>query len=221
MSVIAEFQTPSTAFELGQILSVEHQSSIELETLVPLGEEMIPLFWVYNSATEPFIESVNGHQSVSNATPVDEFDDRLLVRLEWDAHRDILLTGLKASDAQMMSATGTATVWEFEVRFPTHRALSEFKSHCKDADISMDLIRVFNPAKPGGGRWYGLSEPQREALELAIEKGYYDIPRRCTTKELGEELGISDQAVTERLRRAIVSFINHTILHPESGPRRN
>lgn len=221
MSVIAEFQTPSTAFELGEILSVEQQSSIELETLVPMGEETVPLFWVYDSAVEPFMESVNGHRSVSDATPVDEFEDRILFKLDWDARRDRLFTGLRDSGAQMLSATGTATVWEFEVRFPTHRALSEFKSHCKNAEISMELMRVFNPTKPGGGRWYGLSEPQREALELAIEMGYYDIPRRCTTKELGNELGISDQAVTERLRRAIVSFISHTVLHPDSSARRN
>ncbi len=219
MSVIAEFQTPSTAFELGQILRVEQQSSIELETLVPLGEGTVPFFWVYDSSAEPFMESVNEHSSVADATPVDEFEDRTLFKLEWDSQQDILFSGLKASGAQMLSATGTATVWEFEVRFPTHRALSDFKSHCREADISMELIRVFNPTKPGGRRWYGLSEPQREALELAIEMGYYDIPRRCTTKELGDELGISDQAVTERLRRAIVSFINHTVLHQDSARR--
>lgn len=41
--------------------------------------------------------------------------------------------------------------------------------------------------------------------------GYYDIPRGCTTKELADELGISDQAVTERLRRAIGSLVRHTL----------
>ncbi|RLM81550.1 helix-turn-helix domain-containing protein, partial [Halobellus sp. Atlit-38R] len=67
----------------------------------------------------------------------------------------------------------------------------------------------------GVSQWYGLSEPQREALTLAVQMGYYDIPRGCTTQELASELGISDQAVTERLRRAIGAFVRRALLTPE------
>jgi len=45
--------------------------------------------------------------------------------------------------------------------------------------------------------------------------GYYDIPRGCTTAELADELGISDQATTERLRRAIGAFTRHALLTPD------
>jgi predicted DNA binding protein len=48
---------------------------------------------------------------------------------------------------------------------------------------------------------------------LTVLKGYYDIPRGCTTNELADDLGISDHAVTERLRRAIVMLVTYT-LHP-------
>lgn len=111
MSVIAEFQIPSSAFELGRILTVEGGASFELETIVPTGGDTVPLFW------------------------------------------------------------------------------------------------VDNPTKPGAGQWDGLTDPQFEALTLAVEMGYYDIPRGYTTKELAEKLGISDQAVTERLRWA-----KHTLI---------
>jgi len=62
-----------------------------------------------------------------------------------------------------------------------------------------------------------LSEPQREALTLAVRRGYYDIPRGCTTAELADELGISDQAVTERLRRAIGTFGRYALPAPETA----
>ena len=75
---------------------------------------------------------------------------------------------------------------------------------------------MYNPTDPEAGPWYGLSEPQREALMLAVRMGYYDIPRGCTTEDLANELGISDQAVTERLRRAIGTFGRHTLLTPEA-----
>jgi len=43
---------------------------------------------------------------------------------------------------------------------------------------------------------------QQEALSLAFDRGYFEIPRRVTLVELGDEVGVSDQALSERLRRA-------------------
>ncbi|WP_254544121.1 helix-turn-helix domain-containing protein [Halomarina pelagica] len=216
MSVIVEFRIPADDFELGRILSVEGASSIELETLVPSGDTTVPLFWVYNSVRDSFLETVHRHPTVNSAAEVDVFDDRTLFRLDWDARQDHIFHGIVETEGQILSATGTSRAWDFELRFPTHDALGEFKTHCDDAQVSLEVIRIFNPTKPEAGPWYGLTEPQREALVLAVQSGYYDIPRGCTTKELADELGISDQAVTERLRRAIGAFVWHTFLTPES-----
>ena len=68
MSVIAEDRIPSTDFELGQILSVEGMTSIELESLVPTGEVTVPLFWVYNSTRDSFLETVQRHPSVNSVS---------------------------------------------------------------------------------------------------------------------------------------------------------
>ena len=216
MSVIAEFRVPSSDFELGRILDVEGITSIELENLVPIGEATVPLFWIHNSTRHSFLESVQRHPAVTSAAEVDVFDDRALVTLDWDANHDHLFEGITESEGQLLSATGTRDSWEFELRFPDHDALSEFRTHCEDAQISLEVQRVYNPTKPDAGPWYGLTELQREAIMLAAQTGYYDIPRGCTTKELADELGISDQAVTERLRRAIVSLVTYTLVHSES-----
>ena len=50
-----------------------------------------------------------------------------------------------------------------------------------------------------------------EALVLAVERGYYDIPRQCTTAQLAAVLGVSDQAVSERLRRGIATLVEGTL----------
>lgn len=44
--------------------------------------------------------------------------------------------------------------------------------------------------------------------------GYYSIPRRVSTKDLADELGISDRPVKERLRRAISRSVRDTPLLP-------
>lgn len=211
MSVVVELRIPSADFELGQILHVEGVTSIEVETLVPVGEASVPLIWIHNATRDAFLETINAHPSVRDAREVDVFEDRTLFTLDWDANEDHLFCGVHESDGQLLSAIGTAESWDFELRFPSHDELSMFTAHCQDAQISLEVLRMYNPTAPDTGPWYGLSEPQYEALTLAVRLGYYDIPRGCTTNELAAELGISDQAVTERLRRAIVSLVTHTL----------
>lgn len=215
MSVIAEVRIPSAEFELGRILRVDGIASIELENLVPVGDATVPLFWIHNSTRDSFLENVRRHPAVNDVSEVDVFEDRSLFTLDWDAHQDHVFEGINESGGQLLSATGTPEDWDFELRFPSHDALSEFSTYCEDAQISLEVIRVYNPAKPNDGPWFGLSDPQREAITLAVRRGYYDIPRGCTTKALGDEIGISDQAVSERLRRAIMELVTNTLIPAE------
>lgn len=217
MTVIAEFRVPSCDFELGRILAVDSASAVELESLVPVGEATVPLFWVYNASRESFVERVRSHPGVDGVTPVDVFEDRMLFTLDWDANRDHLFGGIDEHDGQLLSATGTPETWEFEMRFPDYDALSEFTTHCRETSTPLAVARVYDPTDGDAERWHGLTEPQRKALTLAVEKGYYDIPRGCSTVELAADLGISDQAATERLRRAIAALVSHTLPTSEFG----
>ena len=47
-----------------------------------------------------------------------------------------------------------------------------------------------------------LTAKQIKAIKLAYDSGYFDIPRRKTTEELSDELGISRVSFRERMRRA-------------------
>lgn len=211
MTVIVELDVAAEAFELGRILTMESETTISVETMVPLGQKAVPFFTVHNSGRETFEESVRQHPSVEGLHIVNEHDDRTLYALDWLVSRDQVFEGFRQTEAQLLSARGTSTAWQFELRFPTHERLSAFQEHCRDADIPMEVVRVFNPTKPDSGPWFGLTANQRTALLLAVESGYYSIPRGASTVELATELGISDQAVTERLRRAIATLVANTL----------
>ncbi|MFC7057333.1 helix-turn-helix domain-containing protein [Halovenus salina] len=43
-------------------------------------------------------------------------------------------------------------------------------------------------------------------------EGYYSLPRQASTQELAETFDVSDQAITERLRRAIEMLVTNTLL---------
>lgn len=44
-----------------------------------------------------------------------------------------------------------------------------------------------------------ITEKQREAVELAVELGYYETPRKVGLDELADRLGVSKSAVSQRL----------------------
>lgn len=47
-----------------------------------------------------------------------------------------------------------------------------------------------------------LTDDQYSLIELAIDAGYYDIPRTCTLTELAKEAGIAKSTCSEKLHRA-------------------
>jgi hypothetical protein len=191
---------------------MESGTKIQLENMVPLGEKPVPFFSVHNTSRDAFEESVSKHPSVQGLQVVSNHDEETVFALDWMVSRDIFFQGISEAGAQLISASGSAESWRFELRFPTHDALSEFKEYCDNAHITLEVGRIYNPTRPGTGPWYGLTETQRETLITAVESGYYSIPRTMSTKELAAMYDISDQAATERLRRAIKALVENTLI---------
>lgn len=214
MSVIADITVSATEFELGRILELTTGERLELETMVPLGEGAVPFFVVHDQTQNTFEARVRDHPSVQTVQELDRHDDERLYTLQWDPSSDHFFTAITAVDAQLLTAQGSARAWQFELRFPDHDALSQFHELCADARIDIELRRVYNPTKPSVGPWYGLTEHQRETLIRAVTGGYYSIPRRISTNDLADAFDISDQAVTERLRRAITTLTENALLVP-------
>lgn len=213
MSVIAHLRVPADAFELGQILDVSGGRSIVLENLVPLGEQAVPFFTIHGSEeSEAFRQAVQRHPTVADIQEVSSHNDRTLFALDWDVSQDRLFEGIDATGAHLLGATGGPDTWEFELRFRSHGELSEFKEYCSEAGISLEVGRIYNPTRPESGPFYGLTQRQRDTLVRAVRDGYYSLPRQISTQDLADEFGISDQAVTERLRRAIVALVDNSLV---------
>ena len=66
-----------------------------------------------------------------------------------------------------------------------------------------------------------LSKRQEEALMTAHEVGYYRIPRECTTRDIGDRLGVGRRTAEEHLRiaerKVVEGFIDHIL---RDGPNR-
>lgn len=98
---------------------------------------------------------------------------------------------------------GVATV---EVTAPRER-LSELGEQLRAFGLSFDVEYVHERTDPERL----LSARQREVLSLAVERGYYETPRRCSLTDLADELDVAKSTASEVLHRAEGSVIERFV----------
>lgn len=211
MSVIVGVSIPAEDFILGKALQKTAGITVEVEKMIPTGGSAIPYFWVIGDNKEEFDAVLESEPELSTFEVIDTLDDRQLYRAEWDSSADTFVQTMIESDVVLQEAGGNADSWEFQLRFPDAHQLSEFHTACRQQGIDLAIESLYNPIEPTTIETRDLTEAQLALLERAFDEGYFDVPRRITLVELADELGISDQAVNERLRRGLTTLIGATI----------
>lgn len=211
MSVIVEFSIPARDFVLGKALQQTSGLSVELEKMIPTGGASIPYFWVIGEGQEEFNAALEQEPELERFEMIDEINDRRLYRAEWDSDVDTFVPALVDHDVVLLEAGGDGETWEFQLRFPDTHQLSKFHTYCDDHDIELTITSVYNPIEPEAVETKDLTAGQRDLIERLYDEGYFDVPRKVTLAEVAEDLGISDQAVNERLRRGLKTLIATTV----------
>lgn len=213
MSVTLEFTVEEEQFTLGRVASGVPPTRIELERVVPTRKRVMPFLWVEGADFDVFEEGVASHPAVAEIVALDRVDDSVLYRLEWRGEEDDLIQGINDTEATVLDAHTNAGSWVFRLRFLDHDKLSRFYNYCTDREIRIHIDRTYTTTgRRGSGYRLHLSQEQREALLLGLRRGYFDTPSEVTTAELAEELGISQQAVSDRIRRGTKDVLSTVLL---------
>jgi hypothetical protein len=211
--VIVSF--PADAFALAQTLQTLPDVAFECERIVESGDDAImPLVWARGADPEVLEAAFADDPTVREVSRVAEFDGELLYRMEWVDHISVLLRMLTHADATVLDAYGRADEWRLRVMFPTRDGLSATHEFCRDHGFDLDVESVREMAGEPAGR-YGLTDDQYDALVRAVQRGYYDVPKRVSLSALADEVGISHQALSERLRRGVEALVTDTLLVAE------
>ena len=76
--------------------------------------------------------------------------------------------------------------------------LSAFRDELDAGEIEYNLVQISGTDVAGDE----LTNRQQEVVELAVEHGYYDSPRRCTLSDLAGRLDVNKSVVSRILQRA-------------------
>lgn len=212
MSVILEFSIAGDEFTLGQTLSGEPDMHIELERIVPMGDAVLPFLWVTGNDFEAFEEKVRNSPQVEQIRALDRVGETALYRITWSELTMSLLEGFTEADATILEGVGDND-WVFRVRFSDHDKLTQFHNYLMDHNITIHIERTYTLSEETErGYIFDLSEAQREALVLALGRGYFATPSEINLDELADELGISRQALSIRIRQGNEKILRTTLL---------
>ncbi len=212
MVVVAELTIQSADFPLGALSLQDPDMHIELERVVPSKSDVFPFFWAHGGDFGNFEENVRSLETVEELVALHRVDDTVLYRVTWGKDVENFVDATVETAATIIEARGNVE-WHFQLRFPDHRGLTDFHNYCMDHDIPFRLGRVYTLDEEFGAKYnFGLTAEQREALLIALERGYFKIPRDASLAEVAEEIGISQQAASERIRRAVETILAKVML---------
>lgn len=216
MGVITVVTVENAEIELGRTLTAVDDLSLAFEKVVPTGSSGFRYLWAYTRRQEAFYRISADDPAVEAIKKVHVEDARGVYEVALDPDRGGFLSCLRESDLAILQAHGSLPRWKFELRFQNYEAVDNFQTLCQERDISLSVERVLTDCANNSSD-ETLTQAQRETIELALKWGYFEVPRRTTIVELAEELGVSDQAVSARIRRAMQELAQQFV-GPDTTP---
>lgn len=214
MAIIVEFTLDSEAFPFGRSTSGDPHVRVQLERVIPLKESRIPFIWAAGESgnLDEFERHLRTSEIVKDVEALTRVGDNVLYYTEWYTDRETFLNGLSEAGGTIMEAHGDST-WRFTVRFRNHAQLTQFHQFYQDEEFPVYIDRVTSlDDEPGTGVGFGLTPAQRDTLIMAVKNGYFAIPRETTLDDIAEEVGISSQAASERIRRGTETVLRKALI---------
>ncbi|WP_132057377.1 helix-turn-helix domain-containing protein [Halorussus amylolyticus] len=211
MTLIADFylETPVVREALDAVPEME----VMVEQQTSRGSKPFALtLWASGDDFETFESALDADSTATDWRVLAEVDDQRLYQVELAARGDELMTYHSWADlgAVFVSSKRVGDGWRTRIRFPDRESLREYAAYCEEKGLTFDLRQLYD----AGGRddySLGLTDRQAETLRTATEMGYFDVPREVELEDLADVLGVSRQAISERLRRATETLVRATI----------
>ena len=146
-----------------------------------------------------------------------DLGDEQLYQMTWVEQVELLVEIIvEREGGTILAAASSGPTWQLRLLFPDRDQLSQTHETCRERGRTFQLRSVYELENERQGR-FGLTEEQYTTITTAHEHGYYEVPRDLTADDLAEKMGISHQAVSERLRRGHGNLVENAIMLGKQG----
>lgn len=212
MGTIVDATVPTSQFALSETFERVPDAEFETIRIVAQGQGYVmPLLRASASDLDALHEALEADPTVENVERLVREEGTAIYRMEWQARIRLVAYVLGMERGTLLGTHGTDRRWLFRVLFPDHDSVSSTYEFCREYGIDLSIRRVEGVEKSIDPSGITLTDEQREALTAGFETDYYDVPRGRSLEELADELDVSHQALSERLRRGHRALIEGTL----------
>lgn len=176
----------------------------------------MPCVWATADDFDAVEEALAGDSSVDAVVEATEFVGEKYYQIDWSDAVDDRVDSYLDREASILNARGTVDGWRLRIRFATRDQLDRFRRHLRERGHSLELQSLVDPEE-NRRPLTEVTPSQREALQAASERGYFEVPRQISTRELADELGMSHQNLSKLLRRGTAKLIDQSLETPSTS----
>lgn len=223
MSTIAEFSVPAEKFPLGDALATLPVDA-DVERVAAYGSDhVMPYVWFSGpdaDALSGLDDGLDADPSVEAVELLTDLGDERLYRMDWVEDVALVVYVLTEERATVLNAVSEGPRWRLRLLLPEREAVSRTYEFATDDELPVEIGKIHELDDDRHDR-HGLTDAQHETLVAALEDGYYEIPRDADMAALSDELGVSHQALSERLRRGHATLVESTLRPEPAAPVRS
>ena len=193
----------------------------EIDTLMEICEriEVLGHLSTESDGVTQLVElKINEGHDLSEISELDSFE--VLEKHEEDESG--VLVSIRCTHPLALSAVELSNIYVYPPYGIDSKNGLEFRIFGISSSIRsfLEFVRVVMPPdtvsvqtiKNGSGKDYDfLTEKQREVLELAVRRGYYEDGSEVTLKQLADQLGIARSTIGEHLKRAESEVVKRAV----------
>lgn len=175
----------------------------------------MPCLWVTAQEFDPVDEAIAEDRTVDEVVDATEFAERKYYQVRWvDDVTDRIDTYVD-NQGSVLNARATADGWRLRLRFASREQFDDLRAELDERGHSFELVSLTTPDE-ADHPVVDLPQYQRRALTVARERGYYEVPREVTLRELADDLDTTHQNLSRVLRRATDNLIERAVDPPPS-----
>jgi len=203
MTSIADIEIPADGTGVGGLFEAVPSLTCEMERVIASDGHGL---WLSGASQDDVEDAIEEASAITDYSLISSDETRWLYDITFDPDTADIFELVLEEGGTVLSASASSGTWLISVRVVDRECVSSLYDRLVENDLSVTIVRLYDLAADSHSQC-GLTPRQYETLVAAIDHGYFEIPREVSMQELSEELDISHQALSERLRRAYRALV--------------
>lgn len=195
--------------------AVTHDRSSKVRSVSEAGTDPTSGKFFYHIESSDFSRFEDGLRKDSTIGDfervIETRDETAIYSFEYTAEAKVLSPVISTANGVVLDMENDGSAWILTIWIPERTELVHLWDYAKQNDIDIELLRV-NEYASLGDTDAGLTDSQREALLVAVERGYFEEPRGATLGEVAADLDISQPAASGLIRRGTRRLIISSLI---------